>query len=86
MNDITTFNFQAREVRTVTDEYGEPQFVAKDVCDILGIEKYRDAIATLDEDERVSKPACPPASGNQRNRGGSAPCCWIPANATATAR
>lgn len=33
---------------------GEPWFVAKDVCQALGIRKYRDAIAKLDDDERVS--------------------------------
>ena len=31
---------------------GEPVFVAKDVCEVLGIEKYRDALARLDEDEK----------------------------------
>lgn len=30
----------------------EPVFVAKDVCEVLGIEKYRDAVSRLDEDER----------------------------------
>lgn len=32
----------------------EPWFVAKDVCQVLGIEKYRDAVSRLDEDERES--------------------------------
>jgi len=31
-----------------------PWWVAKDVCEILGIEKYRDAIQRLDNDERGS--------------------------------
>lgn len=31
-----------------------PWFVAKDICDALGISKYRDAIVRLDEDERMS--------------------------------
>lgn len=31
---------------------GEPWFVAKDVCEILGIEWYRNAIMTLDNDEK----------------------------------
>lgn len=30
----------------------EPWFVAKDVCEMLGIGKYRDAISTLDDDEK----------------------------------
>lgn len=31
---------------------GEPWFVAKDVCVALGIEKYRDALGRLDDDEK----------------------------------
>lgn len=31
-----------------------PYFVAKDVCEALGIEKHRDAISRLDDDERGS--------------------------------
>lgn len=54
MNDLTVFNFDGtREVRTVVRDE-EPWFVAKDVCDILDISQYRDAISTLDEDERAS--------------------------------
>lgn len=33
---------------------GDPWFVAKDVCAILDISKYRDAISDLDDDERMS--------------------------------
>ncbi|MCR5555796.1 MAG: Bro-N domain-containing protein [Bacteroidales bacterium] len=33
---------------------GEPWFVAKDVCDALTIEKHRDAVSRLDDDERGS--------------------------------
>lgn len=52
---ITIFNNpQFGEIRTAKDEKGNPLFVAKDVCDILGISKYRDAILRLDEDERGS--------------------------------
>ena len=54
MNDLTVFRFEGtREVRTVVRD-GEPWFVAKDICDILDISQYRDAISTLDEDERAS--------------------------------
>jgi anti-repressor protein len=45
------FQFESHDVRTVVIE-DEPWFVAKDVCLILGINKSRDAIARLDEDER----------------------------------
>jgi prophage antirepressor-like protein len=33
---------------------GEPWFLAKDVCTVLEISKYRDAVSRLDEDERGS--------------------------------
>jgi anti-repressor protein len=39
-------------LRTLTDEAGEPWFVAKDVCDILGLENSRKATAELDPDEK----------------------------------
>ena len=41
------------EIRSVMVN-GEPLFVAKDVCEVLGLSKYRDAFSRLDEDERVS--------------------------------
>jgi len=53
MNELQVFQFEGNQVRTQIID-GEPWFVAKDVCDILGIEKYRDAITRLDEDERES--------------------------------
>lgn len=37
MKNLVKFEFKSREIRTVTDEHGEVWFVAKDVCDILGI-------------------------------------------------
>jgi anti-repressor protein len=50
MKDIQQFNFKGNQLRTLTDNQGEPWFVAKDVCDILNIDTnhLRDA---LDEDE-----------------------------------
>lgn len=50
--EIRTFNFNDMSVRTLTDEHGEPWFVAKDVCDILEISNNRDAISQLDSDEK----------------------------------
>lgn len=46
-------NDEFGELRTVVDG-DEISFVAKDVCEILGISKYRDALSRLDEDERGS--------------------------------
>lgn len=53
MNQLKVFNFKSNEVRTVVKD-GEPWFVAKDVCNVLEIEKHRDAVSRLDEDERES--------------------------------
>nr|UVY59140.1 MAG: antirepressor protein KilAC domain [Bacteriophage sp.] len=50
--EIQTFNFNAASLRTMTDENGDPWFVAKDVCDILGLENSRKATADLDSDEK----------------------------------
>ncbi|WP_051378336.1 phage antirepressor KilAC domain-containing protein [Derxia gummosa] len=36
MRDLQIFQFQAAQVRTVVGEGGEPLFVGKDVCDVLG--------------------------------------------------
>lgn len=36
--EIQRFDFKGAALRTLTDEAGEPWFVAKDVCDILGID------------------------------------------------
>lgn len=49
-NEIQRFDFRGASLRTLTDEAGEPWFVAKDVCDILelGTEHLR---RDLDEDE-----------------------------------
>ena len=51
MNDLTVFDFEAHEVRVI-DQNGEPWFVAKDVCKVLGISNHRDAISKLDADEK----------------------------------
>ncbi|OBH12879.1 hypothetical protein A5695_15315 [Mycobacterium sp. E1747] len=42
-------------VRVIVDSpVGEPVWIGRDVCDVVGISKYRDALAQLDGDERVS--------------------------------
>ena len=51
MNNIKTFNFEGNEVRT-SFKYGNVWWVAKDVCDVLGIKNNRDVIARLDTDEK----------------------------------
>jgi prophage antirepressor-like protein len=47
------FTYNNHTIRTAgTPE--APLFCARDVCEVLGISKYRDALARLDEDERGS--------------------------------
>ncbi len=46
------FNFRGSDIREVTDEYGEPWFVAKDVTDILEMSNGREAVRQLDIDEK----------------------------------
>jgi len=54
MTAALVFRFEAAsDVRTVVIN-GEPWFVAKDVCDVIGIAKHRDAVAQVEEDERAS--------------------------------
>jgi prophage antirepressor-like protein len=51
-NELTPFFFENGTMRTTVRD-GEPWFVAKDVCDILGITNSRDALAKmLDDDEQ----------------------------------
>ncbi len=50
--EIQTFSFNNATMHTLTDAAGDPWFVAKDVCDILGISNNRDAISQLDNDEK----------------------------------
>lgn len=47
--ELTEYVFEGKKMRVT-----EGMFVAKDVCEILDISKYRDAINNLDEDERMS--------------------------------
>ena len=52
-DELTMYVFEGESVRVVGDA-DAPLFVAKDVCKVLGVSQYRDAVARLDEDERVS--------------------------------
>lgn len=46
------FNYQGQQVRTVVKD-GEPWFVAKDVCDVLGIANSRDAVSRLSDKQKA---------------------------------
>lgn len=48
-----SFVFNSTQIRTLLKE-GEPWFVAKDVCGVLGLTNPREAVTSLDQDELMS--------------------------------
>ncbi|CAK1251994.1 Prophage antirepressor [Fructobacillus tropaeoli] len=50
MNEVTMFNFESHEVRTVLID-NEPWFVGKDVADTLGYSAARNALKNHVADE-----------------------------------
>ena len=53
-NEIQKFDFKGALLRTLTDEAGEPWFIAKDVCDILELTNPAVALQSLDDDEKTN--------------------------------
>ncbi|WP_084516372.1 BRO-N domain-containing protein [Desulfovibrio cuneatus] len=52
-NALTPFAFEEALVRATLDDAGNPWFIAKDVCNVLGLGNSRQALATLlDEEEK----------------------------------
>lgn len=51
MNELQIFTYNGNEVRTIQKD-GEPWWVLKDVCTILGIVRVADVYSRLDEDEK----------------------------------
>lgn len=51
MNELTTWNYNSSEVRTI-EKNGEPWWVLADVCKVLEITNSRNIAARLDEDEK----------------------------------
>lgn len=49
---LMPFAFEDALVRAIRDELGVPWFVARDVCNVLGLENPRTSLALLDEDEK----------------------------------
>lgn len=54
MNEIIPFGYGDSLVRVVQTENGEPMWVAKDVCDILGYTHITNTLSKLDEDEKLT--------------------------------
>ena len=54
-NEIRKFDFRGAALRTLTDESGEPWFVAKDVCDVLGYTNASTAISDhVDSEDKLN--------------------------------
>ena len=54
-NEIRKFDFRGAALRTLTDESGEPWFVAKDVCDVLGYTNASKAISDhVDSEDKLN--------------------------------
>ena len=51
-NDLAVFGFEGMDVR-VLDQNGDPWFVLKDVCTILGLANVADTAIRLDDDEKL---------------------------------
>ena len=52
MNELQVFSYNSSEVRTVMRD-GEPWFVLKDVCVVLGLSNPTAVVERLDKDERA---------------------------------
>lgn len=52
--NLVPFAFGENLVRSMLDENGNPWFVAKDVCRVLGIENVGNVLAALDKDEKIT--------------------------------
>lgn len=65
MTDLTQFNFHGHGVRHIIDEHGEPWWIAKDVCQILGLGNVSQAIVNLDDDEKGVTTADTPGGAQQ---------------------
>jgi hypothetical protein len=51
-NQAVPYLFKEQPVRVMTGQDGEPWFVAKDVCDLLGDSNHRRSVSRLDDDEK----------------------------------
>ena len=63
--DLIQHAFHGQAVRVITDEHGEPWFVATDVAKILGYRMASDMTRRLDEDEKGTRLVRTVARGEQ---------------------
>lgn len=66
MNNLSIFQFEGSTSVRVIDQIGQPWFVAKDVCDVLGIQNSRDMIAKQLDSDEVEKTYITDSLGRQQ--------------------
>lgn len=67
MNELTVFNNEEfGEIRTITID-GEPWFVANDILRVLAVSNLKDALRTLDDDEKSGVDIIDPHGRKQKN-------------------
>lgn len=55
MSNLIPFNFNGSSIQVITDENGEPWFIAKEVSDVLGYSDAFKMTTRLDEDEKQNR-------------------------------
>ena len=68
MNAVINFAFEESLVRVVERD-GQPWFVGKDVCSVLGVGKHHQALESLDSDERGTCSIGTPSAADGRGGG-----------------
>jgi prophage antirepressor-like protein len=64
-NNLIPFQFQSTQLRVLIDDSGNPWFIAKDICDILGYRNAPQAISQHCREGGISKRYTPTPSGEQ---------------------
>lgn len=64
-NGVQLFQFETNDVRVMVDDDGSPWWVAKDVCDVLGLDNVTRALETVTKDN-ITKTHVTDSVGRQR--------------------
>ena len=49
------FQYESNEIRVIQDDGGEPWWIAKDICAVLGLDDVSKAMERLDDDEKLTR-------------------------------
>ncbi len=66
-NALSTFKFSATDIRIVVAN-GDPWFIARDVCDVLGFNRMDNAHRSLSEEQKGKSPHQVRGGGDGRLR------------------